>query len=628
MSKDKSPNMYDSRVSGILQTSSASDSKSTLKHLISYLKPYKAPVALALVLNLIASLSGIFSPRVLGNITSALAQASKDGIKSGTIKLPWDYLSRAILILIGIYLVNFIFTYINQYLIAKLAQSLVHSLREDLNDKLSKLPISYFDEISKGDLITRVTNDVENISTTFQQSLSTNLTSIVTMVGAFVMMVSIDYQLAIISVVFIPLGSQILSRIISNARGLFTKTASFTGNLNNLVEESFTGHEIVKTFGQEEDFIEDFEKINQDLFDANWKSIYLSYLPRGFSDLVKNIALVIIAVWGALKVFAGKVLIGDLQAFVSYTNIFVSPIQQILGMFNVILAALASAERVFEILCEDEEKETGNLIFDHKNVEGQIKIEDISFAYTDRMILNDIDLSMEPGEKVAIIGETGSGKTTLVKLIMRYYDIKRGKISIDGMDIQDYTRKSIRSAFGMVLQDTWLFEGTIGENIAFGYQVDEKGNLLASREMIEEAAEHAQAHDFIVALPQGYDTLLSESASNLSEGQRQLLTIARAFISEREMVILDEATSSVDTRTEVAIQKALDKLLHNRTSIVIAHRLSTIRDSDKIVVLNSQGRIAEIGNHDELLELNGLYKELYMSQFSVPYGTEKGTRYK
>ena len=529
----------------------------------------------------------------------------------GTGNVNFAYIGKILLILAGVYLISAVFSYIQQYMMAGISQTIVYKMRKEVNEKLNKLPLKYYDNNSKGDILSRTTNDIENVSSVIGQSLTQVITSVATVIGIFAMMLSINIALTGITILVIPVSVVFVAIIGKKSQKYFSKQWDVTGKLNGHVEEMFTGHQIVKAFGNEDKSIEKFTELNEELYKVSYKAQFISGIIKPIMDFGSNLNYVAICMIGAIKVTSGNMAIGDIQAFIQYSRQFNQPIGQLSSIINNIQSAIASAERVFELLDEEEEvKETDNPI-SLKEVKGNVKIDNVDFSYTeDKKLIENMNLNIKSGQKVAIVGPTGAGKTTIVNLLMRFYDVNKGNIFVDDVNIKDMKRGYLRNLYGMVLQDTWLFNGTVKENIAYG-----KEN--ATDEEIVEAAKAACVHHFIKTLPHGYDTVLDEDATNVSQGQKQLLTIARAFLANSPIIILDEATSSVDTRTETLIQEAMDRLMKGRTSFVIAHRLSTIRNADVILVMNN-GTIVETGTHEELLEKDGFYASLYNSQFTEP----------
>ena len=531
---------------------------------------------------------------------------------SANIPIPgidFQYIGNILLLLLGLYLISSIFAFLQQYIMAGVAQRTVYNLRKEVEDKISRLPLKFFDSRTHGEILSRVTNDVDNIATTLQQSLTQLITSLVTIIGIVIMMLTISPILTLVVILTLPLYIGITTLIAKYSQKYFAAQQREIGTLNGHVEEMYTGHKIVKVFGHERDSIKEFENINDRLYKAGWKAQFISGVIMPMMRFVSNIGYVIVCVVGGYLATLGKISIGDIQAFIQYSNQFTQPIVQTANIANVIQSTIASAERVFELL--DEEEEVPDSV-DAKVIEfpkGDVKFNEVNFSYKkEEPLIEDMNLDVKRGHTIAIVGPTGAGKTTLVNLLMRFYEINSGRITIDGVDIKDIKRGALHNMFGMVLQDTWLFNGTIMDNIAYGREG-------ATEEEIIQAAKAAHAHHFIKTLPNGYNTILNEEASNISQGQKQLLTIARAILANPTIMILDEATSSVDSRTEVYIQKAMNNLMKNRTSFVIAHRLSTIRDAELILVMN-KGHIIEMGNHKELLDKKGFYADLYNSQFA------------
>lgn len=595
----------------------AKDFKSTLKRLIRYLRPHKYQLGAVLVMAILSTLFSILSPKVMGKATTKLFEGiigKMKGIPGAAID--FHYVWQIIMVLLGLYLLSSIFSYFQQYLMAGVAQKTVYDLRRDVNDKLSRLPLKYFDARTHGEILSRVTNDVDNISSTLQQSLTQLITSILTIIGVLVMMLSISPLMTLIAVLTLPVSIIAITSIAKRSQKQFIRQQKELGELNGHVEEMYTGHKIIKVFGREQRSQEQFDDINGRLYDAGWKAQFISGVIMPIMSFIGNIGYVLVSVVGGILVTKKSIEIGDVQAFIQYARQFTMPITQTANIANIIQSTVASAERVFEILDEEEEvKEAshpvvleepkGNVVFDH-----------VKFGYEpEHTLIQDMNIQVSQGQMIAIVGPTGAGKTTLINLLMRFYEVNDGAITIDGVNITDMKRGDLRSLFGMVLQDTWQFNGTIRENIAYGREG-------ATEEEIIQAAKTAHADHFIRTLPAGYDTILNEEASNISQGQKQLLTIARAILADPAILILDEATSSVDTRTEVYIQKAMNELMKGRTSFVIAHRLSTIRDADLILVMN-HGSVIEQGTHEQLLEQGGFYADLYNSQFSKGGGFDQ-----
>ncbi|MCM3764652.1 ABC transporter ATP-binding protein/permease [Neobacillus niacini] len=589
----------------------AKDFKGTLKRLIGYLMPYKLQLIAVFITAIIGTVFAIVSPKIMGKATTKLFKGlmmKLSGVPGA--KIDFDYIGQIILLLIGLYILSAAFTYLQQYIMAGVAQKTVYNLRKEVLNKLNRLPLKYFDARTHGEILSRAVNDVDNISSTLQQSLTQLITSVVTIIGVIVMMLTISPLMTLIVVVTLPLSILATATIAKRSQLYFKGQQKALGELNGHVEEMYTGHKVIKVFGHEQKSIGQFERINDQLYQSGWKAQFMSGMIMPLMSFINNIGYVLVAVTGGILVTKKAIEIGDIQAFIQYARQFSQPIAQTANIANIIQSTVASAERVFEILDETEEVPEVTQTKELTAPKGEVVFEDVSFSYTEgEPLMEDLNIFVKPGQKVAIVGPTGAGKTTLINLLMRFYEINDGRILIDGMDTREMKREHLRSLFGMVLQDTWLFNSTIRDNIAYGREG-------ATEEEIITAAQAANADHFIRTLPDGYDTILNEEASNISQGQKQLLTIARAILANPSILILDEATSSVDTRTEVQIQKAMDHLMKGRTSFVIAHRLSTIRDADLILVMN-HGKIIEKGNHQELLEQGGFYADLYNSQFSA-----------
>lgn len=588
----------------------AKDFKGTLKRLIHYLRPHKVQLIAVLVMAVISTIFSIVSPRIMGKATTKLFEgimARIQGVPDASID--FQYIWHIILVLLAFYVLSSVFSYFQQYLMACVAQKTVYDLRREVNDKLSRLPLKYYDARTHGETLSRVTNDVDNISSTLQQSMTQLITSILTIIGVLVMMLTISPLLTLIAVLTLPVSVLAITSFAKRSQKQFVRQQAELGKLNGHVEEMYTGHKIIKVFGRERQSLKQFDEINGRLYDAGWRAQFISGMIMPVMSFIGNIGYVLVAVVGGILVTKGSITIGDVQAFIQYSRQFTQPITQTANIANIIQSTVASAERVFEILDEEEEvAETARPIA-LPEPKGHVAFEHVKFGYEGKQpLIEDMNIEVSPGQMVAIVGPTGAGKTTLINLLMRFYELNGGAIKIDGVDITEMKRGDLRSLFGMVLQDTWLFNGTIRDNIAYGREGATESEVIR-------AAKTAHADHFIRTLPGGYDTILNEEASNISQGQKQLLTIARAILADPAVLILDEATSSVDTRTEVYIQKAMNELMKGRTSFVIAHRLSTIKDADLILVMN-HGSVIEQGDHEELLAKGGFYADLYNSQFS------------
>ncbi len=588
----------------------------TVRRLFGYMSKRMVAIIAVFVLAIAAVIFQIQTPKVLGKATTEIfkgvmagAQQMQQGQQVTKFPIDFDKIAQIIATVIVMYLISAVFNFLQQFIMTRVSQRTVYELRHDLEAKMNRVPISYYDTHTNGDIMSRAINDMDNIASTLQQNLTQFVTSAVTLIGVIVMMLSISWQLTLVALLMIPLSLIIVMIVAPKSQVFFADQQKSLGLLNNQVEETYGGHTIVKTFNHTEKDQEVFEKENQNLYAAGWKAQFISAIIMPLMNFVKNLGYVFVAVLGGVKVAIGNMTLGDVQAFLQYTTQFSQPITQLASLMNTIQSTVASAERVFEVLDEEEMSNEKSGLPEEKDTPYKVRFENVQFGYTpDNLLMTDFNLDVKPGEMVAIVGPTGAGKTTLINLLERFYDVSGGSIRYDGVDTRDLSRDELRAQFSMVLQDTWLFTGSIYDNIKYG-------NDDATDEQIIEAAKAAHVDDFVRKLPEGYNTVLNEDASNISQGQRQLITIARAFLANPDVLILDEATSSVDTRTEILIQKAMNRLLENRTSFVVAHRLSTIRDADNIIVMN-HGSIVETGNHDTLMEKDGFYADLYNSQFS------------
>lgn len=598
------------------------DMKKTLKRFFMYFRTRRIQLSIVFALAVLSTVFSIVGPKLQGMVTTKLFDGLIGKYAAARLGKPlpgfdFPYIERILLIVAGLYLVSAVFGYIQQIVMADVAQKIVYDMREDVNRKLHRLPLRYFDERTHGEIMSRVTNDIDTIANTLQQSLTQFITSTCTILGVIAMMLSISPLLTLVSVLTLPAIAFATMKISSKSQGLFARQQKELGALNGHIEEMYSGFRIVKAFGREDESVRTFERTNVRLTDAGWKAQFISGIVMPVMNFVNNIGYVLICVIGGVLTARKVIEIGDIQAFISYSRQFSMPIGQLANIVNVLQSAIASAERVFEVLDEEEEIPDAPNALVPARVRGDVSFRSIRFGYTaSKLLMDGISLEVKEGQTIAIVGPTGAGKTTLVNLLMRFYEIQGGSIRVDGVDIRDIRRGALRPAFGMVLQDTWLFNGTIRENIAYGREG-------ATGEEIVLAAKTAHADHFIRALPDGYLTVINEDASNLSQGEKQLLTIARAILADPPVLILDEATSSVDTRTEVSIQKAMRELMKGRTNFVIAHRLSTIRDAELIIVMN-KGSIIETGNHRDLLARNGFYADLYNSQFAGSFTDEQG----
>jgi ATP-binding cassette, subfamily B, multidrug efflux pump len=588
----------------------AKDFRGTLKRFMGYFLPYKFLLLAVLVTAVIGTTFNIVGPKILGLATTKIFEglvAKVRGVPGASID--FTYIGHILLILGGLYVISAIFNYIQQYIMAGVAQKAVYTMRKEVDEKLARLPLKFFDSHSHGDILSRAVNDMDNISTTLQQSLTQLITSAVTLIGVIILMLTISPLLSLVVVITFPLSLLVTTVVAKRSQTYFTGQQRTLGLLNGHVEEMYNGHKIVKAFGHESQAISEFNELSEKLYESGWKAQFASGVIMPLMNFIGNLGYVFVSVIGGILVAQGAIAIGDVQAFLQYARQFTMPITQLANFANVIQSTIASAERVFELLDEEEEIPDAT---DAKVIEapqGKVRFDQVDFGYKEDVpLIEDMNIDVKPGQTIAIVGPTGAGKTTLVNLLMRFYDVNQGAITVDGVDIRHIKRGNLRRMFGMVLQDTWLFNGTIRDNIGYGRED-------ATEEEIIQAAKAAYADHFVRTLPESYNTVLNQEATNLSQGQKQLLTIARAVLADPAILILDEATSSVDTRTEMNIQRAMNELMKGHTSFVIAHRLSTIRDADLILVMN-HGRIIEKGTHEQLLAKNGFYADLYNSQFT------------
>ncbi|MDD3243444.1 MAG: ABC transporter ATP-binding protein [Eubacteriales bacterium] len=586
--------------------------KKTLLRLLAYLKPQMWGLIAVFVMSVAATLFSVLSPRIMGSATSYLFEGMVGAVKGTAQGFSLEPIVKILVQLGVLYLASAVLSYGQQYIMAGVTQRTTQRMRGDINQKLNRLPLKFFDGTTHGEVLSRMTNDVDTISGTLQQSLTQIISSIITLVGVLVMMLVISPLMTLIALLMLPVSLLLTMRIAKRSQKHFAGQQGSLGELNGHVEEMYAGHIIIKAFGREKNTMQNFDEINQRLYTHGWKAQFISGIMMPVLGFVGNLSYVAVCVVGAMKatgLLGAPISIGDIQAFIQYVRQFNQPITQTANIANVIQSAIAAGERVFELLDEPEEVPDAAKPVPMPTAKGEVEFGNVSFGYTDELLMKDISIHVQPGQQIAIVGTTGAGKTTLVNLIMRFYEINGGAIRIDGVDIRDMSRVDLRNLLGMVLQDTWLFSGSIYENIAYGKDG-------ATREEVMAAAKAAHADHFIRTLPQGYDTVLNEDATNISQGQRQLLTIAQAILADPEIMILDEATSSVDTRTEVLIQKAMQSLMKGRTSFIIAHRLSTIRGADNILVME-KGNIIEMGTHEQLMAAKGYYWDLYNSQFTA-----------
>lgn len=587
----------------------AKDFKGTLGKLFKYLRPYYFRLVIVVIFASASTVFAIVGPKILAKATDKLSEGIMAKV-AGTGGIDFDYIGQIILILVGLYLISALFSYIQGFITSTISQRVAYDLRTSISQKMDRMPLSYFDKHTSGDILSRVTNDIDTIAQSLNQSMSQVITSTVTVIGIFIMMLTISPVMTLIAVCVLPVSMVLIGIVMKRSQKYFARQQAALGDVNGHIEEMYGGHNVVKAFNGEAASVEQFNEYNDNLYESAWKSQFFSGLMQPITGFVGNVGYVAVCLLGGVLAGGGSITIGDIQAFIQYVRQFNQPITQLAQTMNMLQSTAAAAERVFEFLGEEElEPETPKVTADEvAKVEGSVTFADVNFGYLkDQTIINDFSLHVHAGQTVAIVGPTGAGKTTIVKLLMRFYELNSGSILIDGKDIRDFGRQDLRSLFGMVLQDTWLFNGTIKENLMYG-------KLDASDEEVKEACKVAYVDHFVQTLENGYETMINEESSNISQGQKQLLTIARAFLKDPKILILDEATSSVDTRTEVLIQKGMEKLMEGRTSFVIAHRLSTIRDADTIIVMKD-GDIVELGNHDSLLAKDGFYASLYRSQF-------------
>lgn len=587
----------------------AKDFKGTFKKLINYIGGYKVAILAVMICAALSAAFSIIGPKVLGNATTALSEGLMNKI-AGIGGMDFDYIGKILLTVLALYGISCIFTLIQGYTMSTITQKLCYKLRKEIVEKINRMPMKYFESRTYGEVLSRITNDVDTFGNGLNQSITQLITSVTTMIGVVIMMLTISPLMTLITLLILPVSMVLIGLIMGKSQRHFKVQQEYLGHINGQVEENYGGHMVVKAFGKEQEVIDEFNKVNDVLYSSAWKSQFLSGLMQPVMMFVGNLGYVGVAISGAFLAVKGTIQIGDIQAFITYVKNFTQPMQQIAQVTNMMQSMMAAAERVFEFLEEEEEDQVTENAVSIEQVNGVVDFEHVHFGYKeDKIIINDFNAHVKQGQQIAIVGPTGAGKTTMVKLLMRFYDVNNGEIKLDGHNLKDYNRNELRNAFGMVLQDTWLFKGTVMENIRYG-------RLDATDDEVIAAAKSAHVHHFIKTLPGGYKFELNEEASNVSAGQRQLLTIARAILADNPVLILDEATSSVDTRTEHRIQKAMDNLMKGRTSFVIAHRLSTIKNADLILVMKD-GDIIEQGTHNELIEKNGFYATMYNSQFDV-----------
>lgn len=590
-----------------MSTEKAKDFKGTMKKLMGYLTQYKIGLLLVVIFAIGSTIFNIAGPKILGKATTELFHGLISKV-SGESGIDFDKIAKILIGLMCLYVCSALFSFIQGYIMTGVSQKLTYRMRKEISEKIDRLPMGYFDKMTHGEILSRITNDVDTLSQSLNQSATQVITSVATIIGVLVMMLSISPLMTVIAILILPLSMGLIGMIVKRSQRYFKEQQEYLGYVNGQVEEVYGGHNIVKAFNKEDDVIDEFDRDNDRLYRSAWKSQFLSGMMMPIMQFVGNLGYVAVVILGGYLAIKKTIEVGDIQSFIQYVRNFTQPIQQVAQVTNMLQSTAAASERVFEFLEEPEEEAAPENPVVLKNPEGAVEFEHVHFGYNpEHTIIHDFSVKVEPGQKIAIVGPTGAGKTTMVKLLMRFYDVSGGSIKVDGHDIREFDRGELRRMFGMVLQDTWLFKGSIEDNIRYG-------KLDATHEDVVKAADAAYAHRFIQTLPGGYGMELNEEASNVSQGQKQLLTIARAILADPKILILDEATSSVDTRTEVRIQKAMDNLMKGRTSFIIAHRLSTIRDADLILVMK-EGDIVEMGRHEELLAKNGFYADLYNSQF-------------
>jgi len=585
----------------------AKDFKGTLKKLLHYMSVFKVQMAFIVIFAICGTVFDIVGPKILGKATTEIYNGLVSKVSGGS-GMDFGRIGHILLMTLGLYLISALCSFIQGYLMTGVSQKTTYRLRKEISEKINRMPMNYFDTKPVGEVLSRVTNDIDTLGQSLNQSATQMITSVTTLIGVLAMMLSISPLMTLATLVILPVSMILISFVMKHSQKYFRGQQEYLGNVNGQVEEIYSGHNIIKAFNKEEDVIREFDTTNDRLYDSAWRSQFFSGMMMPIMQFIGNLGYVVVAILGGFLAIRKTIEVGDIQSFIQYVKRFTQPIQQIAQVANMLQMTAAASERVFEFLEEEEEDQTVEHPVSVENLEGNVSFDHVHFGYNaDKIIVNDFSAEVKEGQKIAIVGPTGAGKTTMIKLLMRFYDVNSGAIKIDGHDVRDFNRSELREMFGMVLQDTWLFNGSIRDNIKYG-------KLDATDEEVIQAAKAAHVHQFVKTLPGGYDMELNEEANNVSQGQKQLLTIARAILADPKILILDEATSSVDTRTEVLIQKAMDNLMKGRTSFVIAHRLSTIRDADMILVMKD-GDIVEQGNHEELLAKGGFYADLYNSQF-------------
>ena len=585
----------------------AKDFKGTLKKLLHYMSVFKVQMAFIVIFAICGTVFDIVGPKILGKATTEIYNGLVSKVSGGS-GMDFGRIGQILLMTLGLYLISALCSFIQGYLMTGVSQKTTYRLRKEISEKINRMPMNYFDTKPVGEVLSRETNDIDTLGQSLNQSATQMITSVTTLIGVLAMMLSISPLMTLATLVILPVSMILISFVMKHSQKYFRGQQEYLGNVNGQVEEIYSGHNIIKAFNKEEDVIREFDTTNDRLYDSAWRSQFFSGMMMPIMQFIGNLGYVVVAILGGFLAIRKTIEVGDIQSFIQYVKRFTQPIQQIAQVANMLQMTAAASERVFEFLEEEEEDQTVEHPVSVENLEGNVSFDHVHFGYNaDKIIVNDFSAEVKEGQKIAIVGPTGAGKTTMIKLLMRFYDVNSGAIKIDGHDVRDFNRSELREMFGMVLQDTWLFNGSIRDNIKYG-------KLDATDEEVIQAAKAAHVHQFVKTLPGGYDMELNEEANNVSQGQKQLLTIARAILADPKILILDEATSSVDTRTEVLIQKAMDNLMKGRTSFVIAHRLSTIRDADMILVMKD-GDIVEQGNHEELLAKGGFYADLYNSQF-------------
>ncbi len=599
---------------GMMMVEKPKDFKKTMRTFLGYLKPFRFQIGLVFLFAIASTVFTILGPKLLGNATTRLFE----GVVAKATHIPgaaidFEYIARIAIILVGLYLLSALFNYLQGFIMSGIAMKITYAFRKNIAEKINRMPLKYFDKKTHGEVLSRVTNDVDTINMSLTQNLTQIVTSVATLIGVLVMMISISWLMTLIALVILPISFLLVSAVVKGSQRYFKKQQAYLGHVNGHVEEMFGGHIVIKAFNGEEKSIKKFDGLNKELYSASWKAQFWSGMMMPIMTFVSNLGYVGVCILGGYLAYRGTIGVGDILAFVQYMRSFTMPITQTANIANILQSTIAAAERVFEFVDEEEEVPDAANALKPVSLRGHVSFKNVRFGYDpEKVVIKNFSADIQPGQRVAIVGPTGAGKTTIVKLLMRFYDINGGSICIDGIDIGKFRRQELRSMFGMVLQDTWLFNGTIRENIRYG-------RLEATDDEVISAAKMAYVDHFVRTQPHGYDTEINEESSNISQGQKQLLTIARAFLANPKILILDEATSSVDTRTEVLVQKAMEELLKGRTSFIIAHRLSTIRDADIILVMQD-GDIVEQGKHEILLAAGGFYASLYNSQFTVNTG--------